>query len=165
MLGVRRCHLVSIALLALATTAGAQSSDNSGPRTDLALQDAIARALAAELATVGDPADLATERTDKIRDRLFPALHTYLTGERREDGLPLDPVARFHLGNGAAAWRLNWPANNSPQAWQQSYGAMVNYRYEPAQLEQRHEAFVRRRSFAVTGPLQRLADTRPDPVH
>ena len=48
MLGVRRCHLVSIALLALATTAGAQSSDNSGPRTDLALQDAIARALEAE---------------------------------------------------------------------------------------------------------------------
>ncbi len=44
MLGVRRCHLVSMALLALATTAGAQSSDNSGPRTDLALQAAIARA-------------------------------------------------------------------------------------------------------------------------
>lgn len=127
--------------------------------------DDDSRALAAELATVGDPANLATERADKIRDRLFPALHTYLTVERREDGLPLDPVARFHLGNGAAAWRLNWPANNSPQAWQQSYGAMVNYRYEPAQLEQRHEAFVRRRSFAVTGPLQRLADTRPDPVH
>ena len=58
MLGVRRCHLVSIALLALATTAGAQSSDNSGPRTDLALQDAIARALARNL-------DISVERLDQ----------------------------------------------------------------------------------------------------
>ena len=58
MLGVRRCHLVSIALLALATTAGAQSSDNSGPRIDLALQDAIARALARNL-------DISVERLDQ----------------------------------------------------------------------------------------------------
>ena len=58
MLGVRRCHLVSIGLLALATTAGAQSSDNSGPRTDLALQDAIARALARNL-------DISVERLDQ----------------------------------------------------------------------------------------------------
>ena len=58
MLGVRRCHLVSIALLALATTAGAQSSDNSGPRIDVALQDAIARALARNL-------DISVERLDQ----------------------------------------------------------------------------------------------------
>ncbi len=58
MLGVRRSHLVSIALLALATTAGAQSSDNSSPRTDLALQDAIARALARNL-------DISVERLDQ----------------------------------------------------------------------------------------------------
>ena len=58
MLGVRRCHLVSIALLALATTAGAQSSENSGPRIDLALQDAIARALARNL-------DISVERLDQ----------------------------------------------------------------------------------------------------
>ncbi|MEE8131353.1 MAG: TolC family protein [Vicinamibacterales bacterium] len=58
MLGVRRRHLVGIALLALATTAGAQSSDNSGPRIDLALQDAIARALARNL-------DISVERLDQ----------------------------------------------------------------------------------------------------
>ena len=54
MLGVRCRHVVSIALLALATTAGAQSSDNSGPRTDLALQDALARNL-----------DISVERLDQ----------------------------------------------------------------------------------------------------
>ena len=91
----------------------------------------------------------------------FRALLSYLTVERRADGRPVDSVARFHLGNGATAWRLNWPANPSPQAWQQSYGAMVNYCYDPDELERRHEDFVRRRSVAVSGPLEALADTLP----
>ena len=118
------------------------------------------RSLADEL-DVLQPNDLTPRRIAHVRDRLLPALFTYLTTERREDGRPVDAVARFHLGNGAAAWRLNWPANPSPQAWQQSYGAMVNYLYEPDQLERRHEEFVRRRSVAVTGPLQDLADAHP----
>ncbi|MDZ7885043.1 MAG: malonyl-CoA decarboxylase family protein [Mycobacterium sp.] len=119
------------------------------------------RSLADELAALPNPAGLAPDRVDRIRERLLPALFAYLTVERRADGCPVDAVARFHLGNGAAAWRLNWPANPSPEAWQQSYGAMVNYLYEPGQLERRHEEFVRRRSVAVAGPLQGLADTLP----
>lgn len=119
------------------------------------------RSLADELDATRNPADLAPDHVERIRDRLLPALFTYLTVERREDGRPVDAVARFHLGNGAAAWRLNWPANPSPEAWQQSYGAMVNYLYEPGQLERRHEEFVRRRCVAVAGPLQGLADALP----
>ncbi len=57
-IGVRRHHLVSIALLALATTVGAQSSDKGGPRTDLALQDAIVHALARN-------PDISVERLDQ----------------------------------------------------------------------------------------------------
>ncbi|GGF99624.1 hypothetical protein GCM10007304_11900 [Rhodococcoides trifolii] len=106
-------------------------------------------------------AELAAELDTGVSDRLFPALLKYLTVERLADGRPIDPVARFHLGNGATAWRLNWPANPSDKAWQQSYGAMVNYLYEPDQLERRHEDFVRRRTVAVDGPLKSLADTRP----
>ncbi|MCG7595708.1 AMP-binding protein [Mycobacterium sp. PSTR-4-N] len=117
------------------------------------------RSLADELDML-DPADLTPARVARCRDRLLSALLTYLTVERRDDGRPVDAVARFHLGNGAAAWRLNWPANPSAAAWQQSYGAMVNYLYEPSQLERRHEEFVRRRSVAVTGPLHALADAR-----
>lgn len=118
------------------------------------------RSLADELDAL-QPADLTPSHVAHVRDRLLPALLTYLTTERREGGRPVDAVARFHLGNGAAAWRLNWPANPSPQAWRQSYGAMVNYLYEPDHLERRHEEFVRRRSVAVTGPLQGLADAHP----
>ncbi|MEU2721635.1 AMP-binding protein [Streptomyces smyrnaeus] len=100
------------------------------------------------------PADLAAADAERIRARLFPALARYIAVERDDDGRPLDPVARFHLGNGAAAWQLNWPANNSAEAWRQSYGAMINYRYEPARLERRHEDFVRRRTVALGGPLR-----------
>ncbi|MER6088748.1 AMP-binding protein [Streptomyces bluensis] len=117
-------------------------------------QAADLRLLARELNTVEGPADLGAEDVERIRSRLLPALTRYIAVARRDDGRPLDPVARFHLGNGATAWRLNWPANSSPEAWRQSYGAMINYRYEPEKLERQHEDFVRRRTVALGGPLR-----------
>lgn len=57
----------------------------------------------------------------------------YLTA--LEDGQPLDAVARFHLGNGARIERLNWAADLSPKGRKQSCGMMVNYLYEPDQLD------------------------------
>ncbi|XP_078738020.1 malonyl-CoA decarboxylase, mitochondrial isoform X2 [Lampetra fluviatilis] len=54
----------------------------------------------------------------------------YLVGERRR-GRALDPVAHFHLRNGAEAWRLNWMADASPRALRSSVGLMANYRYWP----------------------------------
>lgn len=111
-------------------------------------------------------AGLTTADAERLRSRLFAALARYIAVERRDDGRPVDPVARFHLGNGAAAWQLNWPANHTPEAWRQSYGAMINYRYEPDRLEQRHEDFVRHRTVALGGPLRAAfpeADATPAP--
>ncbi|WP_025512724.1 malonyl-CoA decarboxylase domain-containing protein [Bordetella trematum] len=51
----------------------------------------------------------------------------YLMGLR--NGAPLDPVARFHLGNGARLERLNWAADISEKGLAQSSGMMVNYLY------------------------------------
>ncbi|MCH8566213.1 AMP-binding protein [Nesterenkonia sp. LB17] len=79
----------------------------------------------------------------ELRERLCAALARYIAVERRSDGQPLDPVARFHLGNGATAWQLHWPASGADYMWDQSYGAMINYRYEPSLVEQRHENYVR----------------------
>ena len=56
---------------------------------------------------------------------------------------PLDPVARFHLGNGARIERLNFLADTAPKGFKQSYGMMVNYLYEPDDLEENVEAFMR----------------------
>ncbi|MEU2236815.1 malonyl-CoA decarboxylase domain-containing protein [Streptomyces vietnamensis] len=116
-------------------------------------QDAELGLLARELDALEGPAELGTGDVERLRARLLPALARYVAVERRADGRPLDPVARFHLGNGAAAWQLNWPANGSAEAWRQSYGAMINYRYEPGELERRHEDFVRRGTVALGGPL------------
>ena len=55
---------------------------------------------------------------------------TYLVATRPADGRPLDPVARFHLGNGATIERINPQGNLSATGIAQSAGMMVNYRYE-----------------------------------
>ena len=55
---------------------------------------------------------------------------------------PADPVARFHLGNGARLERINWLGNTAPRGIQESFGIMVNYLYDIATIESNHEAFV-----------------------
>ncbi|MEV4239169.1 AMP-binding protein [Nocardia sp. NPDC049737] len=124
-------------------------------------QDKNLRLIVRELADMAAPTDLGAADIEQIHSRLCHALAHYIAGERDNDGRPLDPVARFHLGNGATAWRLNWPANTSPEAWRQSYGAMINYRYEPAKLERQHEDFVRRRIVALDGPLRDMFTDSP----
>lgn len=52
----------------------------------------------------------------------------YLYGEKRR-GCALNPVANFHLQNGATMWRINWLADTSPRGVANSCGIMVNYRY------------------------------------
>lgn len=54
-----------------------------------------------------------------------------------------DPVARFHLGNGARLERINWMGNPAPRGMQESFGVMVNYLYDPDTIETNHEAFAR----------------------
>lgn len=55
---------------------------------------------------------------------------------------PLDPVANFHLFNGARLERLNWQADNSPKGIKQSAGIMVNYHYKLDDIDDNHEAFA-----------------------
>ncbi len=52
-----------------------------------------------------------------------------------------DPVARFHLDNGARLERINARANLSPHGLKQSFGMMVNYLYDLAKLEASHVRF------------------------
>jgi malonyl-CoA decarboxylase len=54
-----------------------------------------------------------------------------------------DPVARFHLDNGARLERLNVCADLSPKGVRQSFGMMVNYLYDLQKVEVHHERFVR----------------------
>lgn len=66
----------------------------------------------------------------------------YLT-HARKDGKLYDPVAFFHLSNGARLERINPYGNLRPYGIQESFGVTVNYRYVPDDLEENHESFVR----------------------
>jgi malonyl-CoA decarboxylase len=63
-------------------------------------------------------------------------------GKEQHDGKPLDPVARFHLGNGARVERLNWAADPSAKGFKQSYGLMVNYLYDLKKLDKNRAALA-----------------------
>jgi len=66
----------------------------------------------------------------------------YLTQAKTDAGAPFDPVARFHLGNGAQIYAVHDGADLSPKGLDQSHGTMVNYQYDLASIEQNHERFV-----------------------
>jgi malonyl-CoA decarboxylase len=70
---------------------------------------------------------------------------------------PFDPVARFHLGNGARIERINTLADTSARGFQQSYGLMVNYLYDPDAIEANIEAFSRDGEIATTATIRRAA--------
>jgi len=70
--------------------------------------------------------------------------------------MPLDPVARFHLGNGARLERLNWLGDVSDRAMEQSHGLMVNYLYELDEIEKNHEAYAKQRAVIATNAVKRL---------
>jgi malonyl-CoA decarboxylase len=65
----------------------------------------------------------------------------YFLNAKDARGKPLDPVARFHLGNGARLERLNPFGDWSSNGMQQSYGLMVNYLYDLGGIEVNHEAY------------------------
>ena len=65
----------------------------------------------------------------------------YLLNEKTPAGRALDPVAHFHLSNGARVERLDWRADLSPKGLQQSYGMMINYLYRLDAIEANHEAY------------------------
>ena len=66
----------------------------------------------------------------------------YLLKAKKPDGSPLDPVARFHLGNGAKVHAVHALADTSDNGLKQSNGTMVNYLYDLSQISQNHEKFV-----------------------
>ncbi|WP_185858926.1 malonyl-CoA decarboxylase [Vreelandella nanhaiensis] len=81
----------------------------------------------------------------------------YLVEAKHRSGQPLNPVARFHLGNGASLHRLNWLGDISSKGMQQAHGLMVNYLYQLDRIEQNHEAYTRNYSVVCANDIRRLA--------
>ncbi|WP_300033384.1 malonyl-CoA decarboxylase [uncultured Roseobacter sp.] len=81
----------------------------------------------------------------------------YLLSAKRYDHLPADPVARFHLGNGAAVHAVHANADLSENGMRQSKGAMVNYLYDLSQITTNHEHFVTEKTVAASAAVSRLS--------
>jgi malonyl-CoA decarboxylase len=98
-----------------------------------------------------------TGRLDNdLRNCLVPLCAYYLLNAKRGKE-PLDPVARFHLKNGARLDRINWLADTSASGMRQSAGMMANYVYEVDDLERNHESYARRFQVSSSRRVQALA--------
>nr|WP_242690165.1 malonyl-CoA decarboxylase [Paracoccus fontiphilus] len=102
------------------------------------------------------------EAAEALRAPLLSAAAIYFLRARDAKGRAVDPVARFHLGNGARLERLNFGGDVSDNGLRQSHGLMVNYLYDLDRIEANHEAFAERTEIAASGAVRRhLPDAQP----
>lgn len=97
------------------------------------------------------------KRDEAAKALLLPLAAHYLLDVKREDGKPLDPVARFHLGNGAMLLDIHWGADPSPKGLAQSFGIMVNYLYDLDRIVEYHEAYAAEGRVAASRKVRALA--------
>jgi len=91
-----------------------------------------------------------------LRPVLTAAIARFLVAARTGRGKVIDPVARFHLNNGASLERINWLGDVSPRGLAQGAGFMVNYLYDPAQIERNHEAFAKDAQVVASRAVRKL---------
>ena len=103
----------------------------------------------------GDDAFWNEEAVDSEREFKAAVLRYFLESDR-EDRLPNDPVARFHLGNGASLEQLNFAADLSEKGISQAGGLMVNYLYDLEGVEANHEAFHETKQVPMSAALRQL---------
>jgi len=99
------------------------------------------------------------ELAEEIREPLLRAAAWYYVRGRNGRGLPVDAVARFHLGNGARLEQLNWLGDTSERALAQSCGLMVNYLYDLDYIEKNHEAYAQQHAIVASSAVTRLVQS------
>ena len=73
------------------------------------------------------------------KEAIIKLVSHYIVNEKKSDGLPVNDVSRFHLGNGAIVEDIIINANISDIGFKRSFGVMVNYLYELKNIEKNHE--------------------------
>ncbi|MDX0344482.1 MCD, Malonyl-CoA decarboxylase MCD [Sinorhizobium meliloti] len=119
--------------------------------------NALSAADRSRLAALDEPdwADQA-EIAAAIQPSLTAAAAWYFLRARNRNGKTVDPVARFHLGNGARLERINFLGDRSERAMRQAHGLMVNYLYKLDDIETNHEAFATRGEVVAAPAIRRL---------
>ncbi len=96
------------------------------------------------------------DRAEALRPVLMAACAHYLLLAKKPSGMPVDPVARFHLGNGARLEQINWLGDVSEKGMRESCGLMVNYQYVLKDIERNHEALVNQGAIAASKAVRGL---------
>jgi malonyl-CoA decarboxylase len=126
-------------------------------------QDRVALQMLSDPGWLDDP-----EEADALRPTLLALAAHYFLLARSHDARPVDPVARFHLGNGARLERIDWLGDVSEKGLREAHGLMVNYLYELKDIERNHEAYANDgevvASRAVKGLLRAQPRTRGKPA-
>jgi malonyl-CoA decarboxylase len=101
------------------------------------------------------PAIAPSVQSDLMRLCAYYLLHA------KQGKAPMDPVARFHLANGAQLHRLNWMGDTSEAGMRRSFGIMANYIYRMSDLERNYETYTRDYTIASSSDVTRLARRSP----
>jgi malonyl-CoA decarboxylase len=96
-----------------------------------------------------------------LRDAVLTAAAAYLFKAKTPRGKPIDPVARFHLGNGARLERIDFLGDRSPKGLRESHGVMVNYLYDLDSVELNHEAYAEKGEIAASSAVRKLLKSEP----
>jgi malonyl-CoA decarboxylase len=115
--------------------------------------DGLDTAALALLADPDWPRDVAL--AEQLRPLLMGLAAAYYLRAKSKNGQPLDPVARFHLGNGARLERLNWLGDTSAKGVREAAGLMVNYLYDLNTIEANHEAYANQGAVAASPSIHR----------
>lgn len=97
------------------------------------------------------------ELVEALQAPLMRLAARYLYREKRADGRVADPVAHFHLSNGARMERLCWLGDRSEKGLRESAGMMINYLYRLGDIAQNHENYTGERTVAVSSAIRSLA--------
>lgn len=103
----------------------------------------------------------APQADSVLRPVMSKAVATYLLAAKHSSGKPRDPVARFHLNNGARLERVNWLGDVSLKGLREAAGFMVNYVYDLDDIEKNHEEFAHNRAVAASRSVRNLLRAKP----
>jgi malonyl-CoA decarboxylase len=114
------------------------------------------------LSNLADPSIFADAAKAMLEGNASPEIERaltarYLVEAKDSKGNPIDPVARFHLGNGAEIYEIHADADNTENGQAQSCGTMVNYLYDLSHVERNHKAFALNAIVATSKSVQNSA--------
>ena len=89
------------------------------------------------------------------KEAIIKLVSHYIVNEKKSDGLPVNDVSRFHLGNGAIVEDIIINANISENGFKRSFGVMVNYLYELKNIEKNHEEYMNKKKVILSDKLKK----------